>query len=218
MENLAGDLLFGLKVCVTINSPNTLHTFCSGRLGELRSGYLGLKRLKHNVAKNCCLAPCMFLCNCKYIDCLVLLFLQQEFTAMHEQYMRSGEGFIIVYSITDRHTFREAAQYKEQIDRIRKTENIPMVLVGNKNDLEGKRQVTTEEGQALARQFECHFFETSAALRHFVDDVFHTLIREIRKKERAELKGQAKRNRKWKNIGKSGSIFGKCFKRGRKSI
>jgi len=63
---------------------------------------------------------------------------------------------------------------------VRATENIPLVLVGNKFDLQHLRKVTLEEGQALAQQFGCPFFETSAALRHFVDDVFHTLVREIR--------------------------------------
>lgn len=45
-------------------------------------------------------------------------------------------------------------------------------------------QVTTEEGKALATQLGCPFFETSAALRHFVDDAFHALVREIRRLER----------------------------------
>lgn len=113
---------------------------------------------------------------------------QQEFTAMREQYMRSGEGFVIMYSITDRQSFLEAARAKRQIERVRRAEVMPMVLVANKMDLESKREVTTEEGQELAAEFDCPFFETSAALRHCVDDVFHTLIRQIRKKERLSLK------------------------------
>lgn len=44
-------------------------------------------------------------------------------------------------------------------------------------------QVTTEEGKHLATQFGCPFYETSAALRHYIDDAFYTLIREIRRKE-----------------------------------
>lgn len=44
-------------------------------------------------------------------------------------------------------------------------------------------QVTTEEGKHLATQFGCPFYETSAALRHYIDDAFFTLIREIRRKE-----------------------------------
>lgn len=45
-------------------------------------------------------------------------------------------------------------------------------------------QVSKEEGSALAREFNCPFFETSAAFRYYIDDVFHALVREIRRKER----------------------------------
>lgn len=120
---------------------------------------------------------------------------QVEFTAMRDQYMRGGEGFIICYSITDRRSFEEAAEYKNQIERVRHTRNIPIVLVGNKYDLEHCRKVSTEEGQALARQLNCPFYETSAALRHFVDDVFHALIGEIRKKEKAQQAAAEKMKR-----------------------
>lgn len=107
---------------------------------------------------------------------------QVEFTAMREQYMRCGEGFIICYSITDRHSFNEALEYRNLITKVRVTEDVPVILVGNKVDLDGnQRVVTTEEGKALANKFGCCFYETSAAHRQHVDDVFHTLVREIRK-------------------------------------
>lgn len=135
---------------------------------------------------------------------------QQEFTAMREQYMRSGEGFVIIYSITDRQSFREVSQAKKQIERLRRSEDIPMVLVANKTDLESKREVTTEEGQALAQEFDCPFFETSAALRQFVDDVFHSLIRQIRRKERMGLKSTQK-DKKLRN--RVGTIVQSIFRR-----
>ncbi|KAK2567987.1 GTP-binding protein Rit1 [Acropora cervicornis] len=135
---------------------------------------------------------------------------QQEFTAMREQYMRSGEGFVIMYSITDRQSFREVSQAKKQIERLRRSEDIPMVLVANKTDLESKREVTTEEGQALAQEFDCPFFETSAALRQFVDDVFHSLIRQIRRKERMGLKSTQK-DKKLRN--RVGTIVQSIFRR-----
>lgn len=60
---------------------------------------------------------------------------------------------------------------------------MPVILVGNKIDLEqsGQRRVSPDEGKTLANKFGCRFVETSAAHRRHVDDVFHTLIREIRK-------------------------------------
>jgi Ras-like without CAAX 2 len=108
---------------------------------------------------------------------------QVEFTAMRDQYMRCGEGFIICYSICDRHSFQEASEYRKLIARVRLTEDIPLVLVANKLDLQSQRKVSLEEGKALAMQFGCPFYETSAALRCNVDEVFYTLVREIRRKE-----------------------------------
>lgn len=133
---------------------------------------------------------------------------------MREQYMRSGEGFIIMYSITDRQSFREASQAKKQIERVRRCDDIPMVLVANKIDLESKREVTTEEGQALALEFDCAFFETSAALRHFVDDVFHSLVRQIRRKERLGTKSAQKDK---KHRKRAGTILQNLFRRQKKT-
>lgn len=56
--------------------------------------------------------------------------------------MRTGEGFIICYSVTDRRSFDEAVAYKHLIDRVRNQEDIPVVLVGNKCDLESERKVS----------------------------------------------------------------------------
>ncbi|NWS13038.1 RIT1 protein, partial [Pachyramphus minor] len=109
---------------------------------------------------------------------------QAEFTAMRDQYMRAGEGFIICYSITDRRSFHEVREFRQLIYRVRRTDDTPAVLVGNKSDLAQLRQVSKEEGSALAREFNCPFFETSAAFRYYIDDVFHALVREIRRKER----------------------------------
>ncbi|XP_078082538.1 LOW QUALITY PROTEIN: GTP-binding protein Rit2-like [Mustelus asterias] len=108
---------------------------------------------------------------------------QAEFAAMRDQYMRGGEGFIICYSITDRRSFQEAAQFKELTYHVRHTYDIPTVLVGNKTDLKEYRQVSHEEGVVLARECNCHFFETSASMRLYIDDVFYGMVREIRRKE-----------------------------------
>jgi GTPase KRas len=60
---------------------------------------------------------------------------------MREQYMRSGEGFVIVYSITDRESFQEAKSFHEQILRVKDEDTVPAILVGNKCDAEYERQV-----------------------------------------------------------------------------
>ena len=69
--------------------------------------------------------------------------------------------------------------------QVRAADHVPVILVGNKVDLEseGHRTVSPEEGQDLARKFGCRFLETSAAHRRRVDDVFHALVRDIRSRQ-----------------------------------
>ena len=57
--------------------------------------------------------------------------------------MRTGEGFILCYSVTDRRSFDEAVAYKHLIDRVRNHEDIPIVLVANKCDLQKDRKVNS---------------------------------------------------------------------------
>lgn len=113
---------------------------------------------------------------------------QEEYSAMREQYMRTGEGFLLVYSITSRQSFEEIQTFEQQILRVKDKDYFPIILVGNKCDLEGERQVSREEGAQLARQFNCKYIETSAKSRVNVDNAFHDLVREIRRYNR-ELGG-----------------------------
>ncbi|KAL7636310.1 UNVERIFIED_CONTAM: hypothetical protein RMT77_013069 [Armadillidium vulgare] len=125
---------------------------------------------------------------------------QIEFTAMREQYMRCGEGFLICFSITERRSFEEVIDYRKQILKVRAADSIPIVIVGNKLDLAESRKVSTEEAVTLARSMGCPYFETSAALRHYVDDCFHALVKEIRRKQKEEKKSSQMANGKLKPL------------------
>ncbi|KAI7853288.1 ras-like protein 1 [Circinella umbellata] len=115
---------------------------------------------------------------------------QEEYSAMREQYMRNGEGFLLVYSITSRMSFEEIATFYQQICRVKDRDFFPMVLVGNKSDLEADRQVSSQEGRDLARQFGCQFLETSAKNRIHVDDAFYQVVRDIRRfNKEQEMRG-----------------------------
>lgn len=69
---------------------------------------------------------------------------------MREQYMRCGEGFMICYSVTDRHSFQEIMEYRKLISRVRANEDIPLVLVGNKFDLQHHRKVHIRSADSIA--------------------------------------------------------------------
>jgi small GTP-binding protein len=62
-------------------------------------------------------------------------------SAMREQYMRTGEGFLLVYSITSRNSFEEISTFHQQILRVKDKDSFPVIVVANKCDLEYERQV-----------------------------------------------------------------------------
>ena len=96
----------------------------------------------------------------------------EQFTAMRDLYMKNGQGFVLVYSITAQSTFNDLTDLREQILRVKDADDIPMVLVGNKCDLEDERVVGKDQGMNMARQFgSCAFMETSAKAKIGVIDV-----------------------------------------------
>jgi len=115
---------------------------------------------------------------------------QEEYHAMREQYMRSGEGFLLVYSITSRNSFEEINTFYQQILRVKDHDKVPVVIVANKCDLEYERQVGANEGRDLAKHFGCKFIETSAKLRQNVDESFSGLVREIRRHNKQHQTGR----------------------------
>jgi GTPase SAR1 family protein len=107
-----------------------------------------------------------------------------------------------VYSIISESTFREIPEIVEQILRIKDNENVsymthllivflkvPMVLVGNKVDLEEDRKVPTTTGEATANKYKnCSFVESSAKLQINVKETFEILVRKIHAQEPKEKK------------------------------
>jgi GTPase KRas protein len=111
---------------------------------------------------------------------------------MREQYMKFGEGFLLVYSVTDRNSFQELESFVDTIQWVKETEQVkkvPIVLVGNKCDLVGLRQVPTEEGESYANKLEVKFLECSAFTRQNVESAFFELVRIIRQ-TRTVVKGR----------------------------
>lgn len=99
---------------------------------------------------------------------------------MIDQYMRTGEGFLLVFAVNNAKSLQDVSTYREQIKRVKDAEEVPMVLVGNKCDLQ-QWTVDMNEARELAQQYGIPCVETSAKTRMGVDDAFYTLVREIRR-------------------------------------
>ncbi|OQV11758.1 GTPase KRas [Hypsibius exemplaris] len=120
---------------------------------------------------------------------------QEEYSAMRDQYMRTGEGFLLVYAINNPKSFEDIDTYREQIKRVKDSDNVPMILVGNKADLPS-RSVETKAGESAAASFNIPYTETSAKTRAGVDDAFYTLVREIRAARERNAKGKKDKTKK----------------------
>ncbi|VDM62463.1 unnamed protein product [Angiostrongylus costaricensis] len=107
---------------------------------------------------------------------------QEEFSAMREQYMRNGRGFLLVYSVTDRKSFDEVARLYTQVLRVKDRTEYPVLLVANKViDLINQRVVCEEEGRSLAADLKLPYIETSAKNPPVnVDAAFHELVRIVK--------------------------------------
>jgi GTPase KRas protein len=85
--------------------------------------------------------------------------------------------------------------------RAKKNEQIaaPFILVGNKSDKFSEREVSKDEGMALARDLGCRFLETSAKTAQNVEECFVSVIRDLRrlKDKEATLSLPAKKEKFW---------------------
>ncbi|KAI0215777.1 Ras-related protein Ral-A [Lamellibrachia satsuma] len=127
---------------------------------------------------------------------------QEDYAAIRDNYFRCGEGFLCVFAITEQESFQSTSEFREQILRVKNDENIPFLLVGNKMDLEDRRQVSVEEAQARAQEWNVSYVETSAKTRANVDKVFYDLMREIRAQKVAAAKPDNDKKGKNKKKGR----------------
>ncbi|CAG9534401.1 unnamed protein product [Cercopithifilaria johnstoni] len=111
---------------------------------------------------------------------------QEEFCTMREQYLRSGNGFLLVFSVVDRNSFEEAIRLHKLILRVKDRDEFPIILIGNKADLDNDRLISRQEANELARRLRVPYVECSAKHRMNVDESFHNLVRLIRNFQQQE--------------------------------
>jgi len=128
---------------------------------------------------------------------------QEDYTALRSTWMRERDGFLLVFSLTDRSTFEGLYPFVEQLQAIHEDEISPppIILVGNKSDLIAERQVRREEGQRWADQYgNSIYVECSALSGEQIDLCFENLVREIRKRRKGKQKREREKRRSWCSI------------------
>jgi small GTP-binding protein len=103
----------------------------------------------------------------------------EQFVAMRDLYMKSGQGFLLVFSITSKSSLQELVGLREEIIRIKDDVNVPIVIVGNKADLEDQRQVDRAKAFSVSQRWNAPYYETSARTRSNVDECFRDLCRQL---------------------------------------
>jgi len=107
---------------------------------------------------------------------------QEEYSPLRDSHMHTGDGFIIVYSVTTEPSFEQVAKLHRKILRLRSEQpDFPIIIVGNKIDMQEERVVSTEQGIELAKKLNVIFIEISAKTGEGVSDVFTELVRAINK-------------------------------------
>lgn len=132
---------------------------------------------------------------------------QEDYAAIRDNYFRSGEGFLCVFSITEQESLAAAHELREQILRVKNDENIPFLLVGNKADLNDRRAVTEEMAKEQADQWKVRYIETSAKTRHNVTEVFIDLLRCIIERRSKEMEDEARGGKTFKKAKRKCFVF-----------
>ncbi|KAK9760983.1 hypothetical protein K7432_014478 [Basidiobolus ranarum] len=104
---------------------------------------------------------------------------QEEYAAIRDNYYRSGEGFLCVFSICEEESFQHTEEFRDQILRVLDNPSVPFILVGNKSDLTHLRKVDRERAEAKAHEWNCPYIETSAKTRDNVDLVYTEIMSKI---------------------------------------
>lgn len=103
----------------------------------------------------------------------------EQFTSMRDVYMRNGQGFLLVFSITSRSSLAELYGLREEILRIKDQPQVPIVIIGNKSDLEDQREVPRPKAFAVSQEWGAPYYEASARTRTNVDEVFTDICRQM---------------------------------------
>eukprot|EP01132_Coremiostelium_polycephalum_P007780 gene7780-9578_t len=113
---------------------------------------------------------------------------QEEYSSgIQDKSIRIGEGFVCIYSITSKESFQKIKDLREKVLWAKDSEKIPMIIVGNKADMEKDRKVSILDGQNLAAEFGCRFIETSAKTNTNIKECIDLILKEMRNSDQPSI-------------------------------
>lgn len=146
---------------------------------------------------------------------------QEDYVSLRDQWIRDGDGFVLVYSISSRASFQQLKSFYNQIRRVKEASGsptfpsspggipglAPIMLVGNKCDRVTEREVSTQEGSSLARELGCEFIEASAKNCVNVEKAFYDVVRQLRRQRQSGgADGSLKPGERKRDPSKSGML------------
>ena len=131
---------------------------------------------------------------------------QERFKNIQASYYKGANGILVVYDITNRESFEHLNSWLIEIEK-NGNKNVYKLLIGNKSDLEEKREIKKEEGEEFASINGLEFFETSAKENYHVQEAFITLARDIIKTVSKEKNKEVSHTIKLKKPGASDNLL-----------
>ena len=111
---------------------------------------------------------------------------EEDYQNMMDMWISFGEGFLLVFAINDAESFELLKGKYERVLKGKHGQKCPILLVGNKQDLENERKVSHEEAKQLADQWECEYIETSAKTNFNCKEAFEKLVQKVYKEKNTD--------------------------------
>ena len=113
---------------------------------------------------------------------------QEKYKAITSAYYKGSKGALVIYDITQKETFANIEKWVNDL-KCKGYPKITVIIIGNKNDLEEKRQISKEQGEEKAKSFGCAFLETSAFSGDNIEKAFEMMVKEIYDKFTSDIGG-----------------------------